>query len=198
MEEKDATTYYTAPHPCREKRRLYHHPRSLSLQSPWIVRIAGHPDLHLMRSGCHNWGSLGKRRVVVKEEGLLLSSPSPLHVFAVHCIYSYRLFVELQLSLSQVRLFLHRTQQQTWPVPIDLSLLLTSVTRCLPAVPSGKCCVRHPGYFHLTLGNFHFLNVFISRVPSVHSLAAWLVMRDRHSTASFNLKQHWVYINTVL
>lgn len=32
-------------------------------------------------------GQPGKR-VVVREEGLLLSSPSPLHVFAVHCIYS--------------------------------------------------------------------------------------------------------------
>lgn len=34
--------------------------------------------------------------------------------------------------VSQVRLFLHRTQQQTWPVPLDLLLLLTSVTKYLP------------------------------------------------------------------
>lgn len=47
-------------------------------------------------------GQPGKRRVVVREEGLLLSSASPLHVFAVHCMYSDGPFVELQLSLSQI------------------------------------------------------------------------------------------------
>lgn len=88
MEEKYGTTYDTVPHPCREKRRLYHHQKSLSLWSPWNTPTAGHPDQQLVRSGCHNWGSLG-------EEGGCeggrppAPSPSPLHVFAVHCIYSY-------------------------------------------------------------------------------------------------------------
>lgn len=67
-----------------------------------------------------------------------------------------------------------------------------------PCCSPGKCSVRHPGHFHLALGNFHFLNVFISHVPFVHSLAAWLVMRDRHGRASFSFKQYGVYINTVL
>lgn len=60
MEEKDGTIYEAVPHPCREKRRLYHHQKSLSLWSPWIAPIAGHPDLQLVRSRCHNWGSLGR------------------------------------------------------------------------------------------------------------------------------------------
>lgn len=60
MEEKDATTYEAVPHPCQEKRRLYHDQKSLSLWSPWIAPIAEHPDLQLIRSGCHNWGSLGR------------------------------------------------------------------------------------------------------------------------------------------
>lgn len=123
---------------------------------------------------CSWWGQGITTETAWEEEGGCEGGRSPALLSitpAVYCFYPYWPFVEFQLSLSQVRLFVHRTLQQTWTVPIDLLLLLTSVTRCLPAVPSGKCCVRHPGYFHLALGNFHFLNVFISCEPFVHSPA---------------------------
>lgn len=153
------------------ERRLYHHQKSLSLWSPWNAPTAGHPDRQLVRSGCHNWGSLG-------EEGGCEGGrpPAPLSITPVCLCSSLHLFLLTLCGVSVVPVSgLHRAQQQTWPVPIHLLLLLISVTRCLPAVPSGKCCVRYTGYFHLALGNFHFLNVFISRA-FVHSPAAWLVM----------------------
>ena len=89
MEKKDATIYEAVLYPSRERGRLYHHQHSLSSCSPWIAPTSRHPDLQLVRSGCCNRGSLGREGWFGREEGLLLSSPSPQHVSAVCCMYSY-------------------------------------------------------------------------------------------------------------
>lgn len=89
MEKKDATIYVAVPHPNRDRGRLYRHHKSLSPCCPWIAPRSSYPDLQLVRSRCCNWGSLGREGWFVREEGILLSSPSSQPVFAVHCTCSY-------------------------------------------------------------------------------------------------------------
>lgn len=60
------------------------------------------------------------------------------------------------------------------------------------------CCTNRlfpfgPGKFP-----FLFMHYFTYASAFFHSLVAWSVVRRRHSRASFNLKQHWVCINTAV
>lgn len=156
---------------------------------------------------CSWWGQDVATRAAWEEMGGLQgrkASRSPLHRPSVSVQFTACVLTDPLWSSSSPchgsDCFCMERQEHTQPLPIHLFLPLTCVARYLPAVPSGKRSVVHTGYFHLAPGNCRFFLLIISPVlqPFVHSLIAWSVMRGRHSRARFNLKQHWVYINTVV
>lgn len=148
-----------------------------------------------------NQGSPGREGCFPREEGLQLSSPSPqhiLHIDAMHCVYSFCPFVARQFSLWYVWLFLHGTSTATTAPSVHLRSSCWSELRAASLLfPLGGALSGYKGYFLLAPGNFGFFLCIISHMlqPFVHGLVTWSVIRCR---TSFDLKWHWVCVNTAV